>query len=361
MSVRLLFLLSLFAFCQVKAQESVAVIEEAVTFSGSEAVYSGTLSRPAGKGPFPLVILVSGMGLQDRDWTFIKGKYQLAKMLSDSLNRQGIAVLRYDDRGHKQSTGSPETLTSFEDLAADVYAAVSAMKKRKDVSRVGLLGHSLGGILSILAASAHSDIDFVITLAGSYQNGNDIMMEQAQTLKRWRTNGNMSEAEVVSNGQAFVRNWTAYANGGKEGLDTVRKILKELITYQVRTMSEADMSKNLKIYKDSTEMMAKIYAEALEYYTSPHQLSFARYDPLSDFSKLACPVLVLFGERDQHVTVASNLPRVANKMASGALRDITVHIVPEADHAFSTRERMQQGYIVPGLGRFIGGWINWKK
>jgi pimeloyl-ACP methyl ester carboxylesterase len=217
MSVRLLFLLSLFAFCQVKAQESVAIIEEAVTFSGREAVYSGTLSRPAGTGPFSLVILVSGMGLQDRDWTFIKGKYQLAKMLSDSLNRQGIAVLRYDDRGHKQSTGSLETLTSFEDLAADVYAAVSAMKKRKDVSRVGLLGHSLGGILSIMAASAHSDIDFVITLAGSYQNGNDIMMEQAQTLKRWRTNANMSEAEVVANGQAFVRNWSTYANGGKEG------------------------------------------------------------------------------------------------------------------------------------------------
>lgn len=128
-----------------------------------------------------MVILISGMGMQDRDWSFMGGKYKIAKNIADYLNQNGIAVYRYDDRGFGQSTGSPEMTTSFEELEEDIYRAVTTLKTRSDVGKVGLLGHSLGGILSIMAASNHPDIDFIITLSGSYQNGGEIKMEQART------------------------------------------------------------------------------------------------------------------------------------------------------------------------------------
>jgi alpha-beta hydrolase superfamily lysophospholipase len=145
------------------------LVEEPVQFSRGDATYAGILSKPAGKKKLPVVILISGMGLQNRDWEFVKDKYKLAKMLSDSLNREGMAVLRYDDRGLGQSTGSQETVTGFADLAEDVYAAVAMLRKRAILAKIGLMGHSLGGILSVLAAAKHRDIDFIITLAGSFK------------------------------------------------------------------------------------------------------------------------------------------------------------------------------------------------
>ncbi len=67
-----------------------------------------------------MVILVSGMGMQDRDWSFMGGKYKIAKIITENLNQKGIAVYRYDDRGYGKSTGTPEMTTSFEELAEDI-------------------------------------------------------------------------------------------------------------------------------------------------------------------------------------------------------------------------------------------------
>ena len=75
------------------------VSEDSISFARGEVTYSGTFSKPAGEGPYPLVILVSGMGMQYRDWSFMGGKYKMAKIITEDLNQHGIAVYRYDDRG----------------------------------------------------------------------------------------------------------------------------------------------------------------------------------------------------------------------------------------------------------------------
>jgi pimeloyl-ACP methyl ester carboxylesterase len=336
---------------------SIQIIEDSVNFFNGDIKYSGTLSRPADMEKYPLVILVSGMGMQDRDWTFAGGKYRMAKVITDYLNQNGIAVYRYDDRGYGKSTGSPEMTTSFEDLSEDLYQAVSILRNREDINKIGLLGHSLGGILSIMTASNHNDIDFIITLSGSYQNGGEIAMEQARTLKRWRTSDKMSEEEVVANGEKFVMAKISYSNGG-DGLETMEKILSELIHYQISNLTKEQLEENLKHYKDTTEFFQKSYQGALEYYTSPHQKSFTAYDPSKGLEMVNCPILILFGEKDNHVTVKSNLPKVTNVVIESNFSDLTIKIIPEADHGYSSPEYIDKGQMVPGILEFIAYWIN---
>ncbi len=192
---------------------------EEISFSSGDAEYAGTLSYPSKTGVAPLVILVSGMGPQDRDWSFASGKYKMAKIISDYFNNNGIAVFRYDDRGFGKSTGTPEGQISFDQLAGEVEKMAEMLKTRENIGKVGLCGHSLGGILSVIAGSRNQDIDFIITLSGSYRNGADIMREQAQTLKRWRTSAEMTDDEVVAQGVRFTNSLVTYAENGTEPQD----------------------------------------------------------------------------------------------------------------------------------------------
>ena len=354
--LQILFLLSLAV--SVSAQiKSIQTIEDSVNFYNGETKYSGTLSRPADMEKYPLVILISGMGMQDRDWTFAGGKYKMAKEMTDYLNQNGIAVYRYDDRGFGQSTGTPEMTASFEDLSEDIYQAILMLRNREEISKIGLLGHSLGGILSIMTASNHDDIDFIITLSGSYRNGGEIDMEQARTLKRWKTSDKMSEEEVIANGEKFVKAKISYSNGG-DGLETMEKILNDLIHYQISKLSKEQLEENLKYYKDTTEFFEKSYQGALEYYTSAHQKSFTAYDPSEGLKQVNCPILILFGEKDNHVTVKSNLPKVTQAVIDKNFSDLTIKIIPEADHGYSAPEYIEKGQMVPGIREFIAYWIN---
>lgn len=341
----------------VNAQGTKAVFtEEEVSFTSGDAVYAGTLAKPSGKTKYPLVILVSGMGPQDRDWSFAGGKYKMAKIIAGYLASNGIAVYRYDDRGSGKSTGTEEGLMSFPDLAKDVENAVDFFRDRSEFSKIGLCGHSLGGILSVIAGAEKKDIDFIITLSGSFRNGADIMREQAATLKRWRTSADMTDQEVVDQGIRFVNHLVDYANAG-HGQDTIRNILTRLINYQINKLTPEKMAENLKIYKDRDDMFRKSFEEAFAFYTSPHQKSFVTYNAAADISKISCPLLVLFGEKDKHVVVESNLPPVAAGLSGSVLTDFTMKIIPGADHGYSTKDLYLKGEMIPGLLDFMTNWI----
>ncbi len=356
-----LILLSTFTCVSMFAQKSsVSIVEDSISFTRDEVTYSGTFSKPEGEGPYPLVILLSGMGMQDRDWSFMGGKYKMAKVISNYLNENGIAVYRFDDRGHGKSTGTPETSTSFIDLSEDIYKAVQTLKSRNDLGKIGLLGHSLGGILSIMTASNHRDIDFIISLSGSFQNGSEIKLEQARTLKRWKTNDAMTEKEVIENGEKFVRASISFSKGG-EGLETMQVILRDLIEYQIMNLPPKIMAENLKVYKDTTEFIRKSYQGALEYYTSPHQKSFTSYDPAEGLKKVSCPILILFGEKDEHVSVSSNMPKVGFAISETNFSDITIRTIPLADHGYSGPGFIEKGEMVPGVLEFITNWVNFRK
>ncbi len=142
---------------------------------------AGTLTEPEGPGPFPALILISGSGPQDRDETLFEHKPFL--VLADTLTRRGIAVLRVDDRGVGGSTGSLSSSTS-DDFAGDVLAGIAFLKTRGEINpkRVGLMGHSEGGIIAPMVAARSPDVAFIVLLAGTGLPGEEIMYLQGQAI-----------------------------------------------------------------------------------------------------------------------------------------------------------------------------------
>lgn len=333
-----------------------AFIEEEVSFKSNDAVYSGTLALPSEPGKHPLVILVSGMGPQDRDWSFAGGKYKMAKIISDHLAGSGIAVYRYDDRGFGKSTGTAEGLISFEDLAKDLENATVLFRSRPDIGKIGLCGHSLGGILSVMAGAQYKNVDFIITLSGAFRNGADIMREQAQTLKRWRTSAVMTDEEVVAQGIRFTNCLVSYA-ANKQSDDTIKQILTNLINFQINKLTPEKMAENLKTFGTRENLFKQSYDEAYSFYTSPHQKSFVTYNAADDIAGIQCPLLVLFGEKDKNVVVESNLPPVAQGLAISKITDFTMKIIPGADHGYSSRELYTKGQMSEGVLEFMTNWI----
>ncbi|MCZ8215835.1 MAG: alpha/beta hydrolase, partial [Cyclobacteriaceae bacterium] len=150
---------------------------EDVTFENKSAGISlaGTLTLPKKEGIFPVVILISGSGPQNRDEELMGHKPFL--VLSDHLTKNGIAVLRYDDRGTALSKGDFKTATSA-DFATDVEAAMAYLKTRKEINKkkIGLIGHSEGGLIAPMVASRSKDVSFIVLLAGPGIPGDSILL-----------------------------------------------------------------------------------------------------------------------------------------------------------------------------------------
>jgi len=136
---------------------------------------AGTLSVPRGKGPFPAVVLVHGSGPNDRDEKIFEHKPFL--VLADHLTRQGIAVLRYDKRGVGKSGGVYKGATTM-DFAGDAEAVVAFLRTRPEVGRIGVVGHSEGGLIAPIVAARDPKVAFVVMLAGPGVRGELLMVEQ---------------------------------------------------------------------------------------------------------------------------------------------------------------------------------------
>lgn len=150
---------------------------EDVTFKNATADISlaGTLTLPKKKGKYPVVILISGSGPQNRDCDLLGHKSFL--VISDYLTRNGIGVLRYDDRGVEESTGDFDNATSA-DFATDVESAVEYLKSRKEIDKknIGLVGHSEGGLIAPMVAAESEDIAFIVLLAGTGIQGDQLLL-----------------------------------------------------------------------------------------------------------------------------------------------------------------------------------------
>ena len=330
---------------------------EEVSFSNGDAVFSGTLSFPEGNGPHPTVVMISGMGQQDRDWSFVGGQYTFAKGIAEHFNANGIAVLSYDDRGHGKSTGTPEMETGFDVLIDDVNAAVTMLKGRTDIAEIGLCGHSLGGIIAPYTASKYNNADFIVIISGSFISGEHISLDQAKTMPNiWRLSKDMTEEECTEIGTRFAKSRTLYAKSG-EGLDVIEDTLFKLINWQIDNLTEEQMAENLKEYTDEATLREESYKGALRYYTSAHQLSFNAHDPAEYIAKVSCPVLVLFGDKDKHVTIENNYAPLMHAMAAPVTKDFTVKIITGADHVYTTFGMNQKWEILPELLTSMSNWI----
>ena len=195
---------------------------------------AGTLTVPPGAGPFPAVILITGSGAQDRDESLFGHKPFL--VLADYLTRRGVAVLRVDDRGVGGSTGSIKTSTS-EDFASDVLAGLDFLKGRKEIDskKIGLIGHSEGGIIAPIAAARSKDVAFIVLMAGTGVPGAQILEAQGQLILK-ASGSSESEMKTERDVQKRLIDIIAQEKDEKVAQTKLAAALKEILA----AMSESD-------------------------------------------------------------------------------------------------------------------------
>jgi len=270
---------------------------------------AGTLTIPPGKGPFTAVLLITGSGPQDRDESLMGHKPFL--VLSDWLTRKGIEVLRVDDRGVGKSTGVFGTATTA-DFATDVEAGVAFLKARPEVNpkKIGLIGHSEGGIIGPMVAARNADVAFVVMLAGSAVPGDQILVEQKKLISEA---GGMSKEEAEK--QAVEETELLAMVVKEKGSPNLEKDLREKLAAQ---MKDAEVGGQVRVL------------------TSPWFLYFLGYDPGPALRKVSCPVLALNGEKDLQVPPKQNLPVVRKALAEGGNKNYEVDELPGLNHLFQT-------------------------
>lgn len=262
---------------------------EDVRIPAGDAVLSATITYPEGydslraAAAVPLVVLVSGSGLQNRDEEILQHKP--FAVIADYLARRGIATLRYDDRGFGMSTGSNDTATTLT-YADDAAAAVAFARGLGRFGRVGVLGHSEGGTIGFILGQRRV-VDFVVSMAGAAERGLDILLRQN---RRALAQAGMSE-EVAD----------AYCHALEAVLES-----REL-TDAMLTPLPAGLADNLR-------GIAASPAVWLRY--------FAVYDPSAAIAATVCPVLALNGSRDTQVDAAANLGIIRNLLPGADVREM---------------------------------------
>lgn len=279
------------------------------------ATLAGTLTLPPGDGPFPAVVLISGSGAQDRDEAMV-GHRPFA-VWADHLTRAGIAVLRLDDRGVGGSTGGPVDAHTSETFAGDVLAAVASLRAEPkiDAKRIGLLGHSEGGVVAPLAASRSQDVAFVVLLAGTGVTGEEIVGLQ---IAKIATAAGVPAATAELQAAASRRVLAKVVAGAPEA--ELRVGLREAIEVQ---MAPAKLSE---------ERMEESIAAALGVYRTPWFRFFLAYDPRPALRQLKVPVLALNGELDAQADADQNLPEIEKALREAANPDVTLRRLPGLNH-----------------------------
>lgn len=274
---------------------------EDVTFTNGAVTLAGTLTIPKTISNFPAVVLVVGSGPHDRDETIFEHKPFL--LLADALSRQGFVVLRYDKRGVGSSTpGTPDD-TSVQ-LAEDAMAALRYLQTRPEVDarHIGIVGHSEGGSIAMMNASAHPDeVAFIVSMAGPAIKGVDLMVEQNRLiLLSQGIEANDLMLQPVRNLYEFVL--------AEEDTEALRTQLSEMM------LSENDVN----------------------ILCSPAYRHLLQYDPTEDLKRVHCPMLAINGVHDIQVSCKTNLDAITRLVPHA-----TVKAYENLNHLFQTTDGWQ--------------------
>ncbi len=231
---------------------------EEVTFRNGDASFGGTLTKPAeADAGTPILLMVSGSGQQDRDETLMDHKP--FAVIADAFAREGIATLRYDDRGVGASTGDLKEATT-DTFATDAQAGIEFLRSR-GYRKVGVLGHSEGGTIAFMLAASENGPDFIISLAGMAENGEATLLAQTEKI--------------------------AMAQG----------------------LPEAQAKQYAKQSVASVKATAKPWMKRL-----------LELDPTVYLPKITCPVLALNGEKDLQVIADRNIPIIKDLLPHATIK-----------------------------------------
>ena len=264
----------------------------------------GTLSLPdKNVEETRVVLLVSGSGVQNRDEEIFNHKP--FAVIADYLARNGIASLRYDDRGFDKTTGLLPNSTT-EENAMDALGGINFLKE-KGFNKIGIIGHSEGGLIADILGSDGNKLDFIVQIGGPAVSGADILIFQNEFLLK---DGGVPDEYVAMYIDALKGIFESHKEGNTMSFEESEYEI--FSTENTANPVVAPLAKNL---KDNFFPMA------------PWVKQFINYDPLQDIKKITVPMLMLYGEKDTQVPPSLNLPAL-EKNTSG----IAIKVYPELNH-----------------------------
>lgn len=325
---------------------------EEVSFENKEAgiKIAGTLTLPKEGGPFAAVLLITGSGPQDRNEEIMGHKPFL--LWADYLTRRGIAVLRVDDRGVGGTGGKPGEAT-IEDHAGDALAGVAYLKSRSDINpkKIGLMGHSEGGLVAPAAAIQSSDVAFIVLLAGTGVNGEQILYSQGKLIAKAAG----ASDEAASQNEAMQKKIFAIV---KETEDPATAALKlaALVVELTASLTEEQ--------KKAVEASAGLAEQQMKMVLTPWFRHFLTYDPKPVLEKVKCPVLAICGEKDLQVDPKLNLPPIEAALKTAGNSDVMIKELPGLNHLFQASKtgaiseyQQNEETINPAALEVVGEWL----
>ncbi len=326
--------------------------DEDVSFENKEAgiTLAGSFTFPKTGGPFPAVVLITGSGAQDRDETIFNHKPFL--VISDYLTRNGIAVLRFDDRGVGKSKGNFAAATTV-DFAQDAISAVEYLKTRKEVNpkEIGIIGHSEGGIIAPMAASNSSDVAFIVLLAGPGLPGKDILLMQQELI--YKAEG-MDEKTIEENHKLNEKLYNVIDNE-PDSAKAVKKLEAAFDEY-VNSLPEEERNKPQYTEEGRDQVIKTLI--------NPWFRFFLKYDPRPVLESITIPVLALDGSNDLQVPPKEDLAEISKALKAAGNKNFEVKELPGLNHLFQdskTGSPSEYGKIEetfsPDALKIIGDWI----
>jgi dienelactone hydrolase len=331
-----------------EVEEIVPYKKEEVIFYDDSIKFAGTLTLPPTKGPHPAVVMITGSGPQNRDEELFG--FKPFKIIADHFTRNGITVLRYDDRGVGGSGGNTLQSTTA-DFAKDALAAIHFLQSRSDINpkQIGLCGHSEGGIVAPLAASQSTDVVFIICIAGTGVDGRTLLLAQEEAIMH----ADSASEEKIQKALKSSKLIYELMVSGKD-LDEVRKEFRASVVDQLNSMTEVQR----KAITNQEEFI-KIGVEArIASLQSPWFKFFLTYDPALALKKVKCPVLALFGELDTQVPAELNKKAMESPLKKAGNKDYTFKVIPRADHLFLLAKTGSPSEYASLKKEFVSGFLD---
>jgi uncharacterized protein len=331
--------------------------EELIYTSADKSLsYGATITIPEGKGPFPAAVLITGSGPQDRDET-IMGHKPFA-VIADDLARKGFIILRVDDRGVGKSTGSFAEATS-EDFATDVNNSVDYLLSRKEVDKkkIGLIGHSEGGMIAPMVAAKRNDINFLVLLAAPGVRIIDLMAEQNVAIAR---SGGVSEGTLKEIKPLFKQVVVSIIQA-PDSSTAVKNV-----TLLTETWA-ADKSKSLlkELDFETAKQRSEYIIEMVRQFQSPWFRYFINFNPAQYLELLSCKVLALNGDKDIQVISGQNLPGIEAALKKSKSRSYEIKELPGMNHLFQVCKKCTineygelEETISPALLDIVSDWLD---
>lgn len=300
--------------------------EESVSFTNAQYTFNGTLTLPENYTKnTPVVLMVTGSGQQNRDEELFSHKP--FAVIADALARQGIASLRYDDRGWGDKSVNFADFTT-DDFRQDAAAAIPLLRKR--FNKVGILGHSEGGTIAMMLA-AEGKADFIVSLAGMAISGKETLIMQ-----------NRQAMSAIGLPKETV---DSYCNSISKALDEIASGKKA---------SEINID-------DVPQALKTITIKALQQADTPYIRHFLTVDVGKLLPEIKCPVLALNGTKDTQVDCDANTTRIekglANCKHSIKKIDGVNHLFQHCNTGIVTEYQQIEETISPEVLQEVAKWI----